>query len=124
MQAPRNGCSPQRWCILVCGALPAALHDFNPFQAPDSAVGNPAAPATSAASPGKLLSQTDVSRAQAGAEMAPAEPAAARLAAAPLGEARGSRGARAGGRPGERSQAGSEPWHWVTCAESLWGAAA
>ncbi|GAB0200175.1 KAT8 regulatory NSL complex subunit 3 [Grus japonensis] len=45
-------------------------------QAPDGAVGNLAAPATSAASPGKLLSQMDLSKAQAGAEMAPADPAA------------------------------------------------
>ncbi|XP_050766141.1 KAT8 regulatory NSL complex subunit 3 isoform X3 [Gymnogyps californianus] len=51
-------------------------------QAPDGAVGNLAAPATSAASPGKLLSQMDLSKAQAGAEMAPADPAAHLTAAA------------------------------------------
>ncbi|XP_052662268.1 KAT8 regulatory NSL complex subunit 3 isoform X2 [Harpia harpyja] len=55
-------------------------------QAPDGAVGNLAAPATSAASPGKLLSQMDLSKAQAGAEMAPADPAAhlTSAAAAPV----------------------------------------
>ncbi|XP_075300639.1 KAT8 regulatory NSL complex subunit 3 isoform X2 [Opisthocomus hoazin] len=54
-------------------------------QAPDGAVGNLAAPATSAAAPGKLLSQMDLSKAQAGAEMAP-DPAAhlAAAAAAPV----------------------------------------
>ncbi|KAM6341931.1 KAT8 regulatory NSL complex subunit 3 isoform 2-T2 [Podargus strigoides] len=46
-------------------------------QAPDGAVGNLATPATSAASPGKLLSQMDLSKAQAGAEMAPADAAVA-----------------------------------------------
>ncbi|KAM6191359.1 KAT8 regulatory NSL complex subunit 3 isoform 2-T2 [Sarcoramphus papa] len=51
-------------------------------QAPDGAVGNLAAPATSAVSPGKLLSQMDLSKAQAGAEMAPADPAAHLTAAA------------------------------------------
>ncbi|KAM6369785.1 KAT8 regulatory NSL complex subunit 3 isoform 1-T1 [Pluvialis apricaria] len=51
-------------------------------QAPDGAVGNLAAPATSAASPGKLLSQMDLSKAQAGTEMAPADPAAHLTAAA------------------------------------------
>ncbi|XP_035201103.1 KAT8 regulatory NSL complex subunit 3 isoform X4 [Oxyura jamaicensis] len=51
-------------------------------QAPDGAVGNLAAPASSAASPGKLLSQMDLSKAQAGAEMAPADPAAHLTAAA------------------------------------------
>ncbi|KAM6331369.1 KAT8 regulatory NSL complex subunit 3 isoform 3-T4 [Alca torda] len=51
-------------------------------QAPDGAVGNLAAPATSAASPGKLLSQMDPSKAQAGTEMAPADPAARLTAAA------------------------------------------
>ncbi|KAM6234959.1 KAT8 regulatory NSL complex subunit 3 isoform 1-T1 [Porphyrio hochstetteri] len=45
-------------------------------QAPDGAVGNLASPATSATSPGKLLSQMEISKAQAGAEMAPADPAA------------------------------------------------
>ncbi|XP_064353917.1 KAT8 regulatory NSL complex subunit 3 isoform X4 [Dromaius novaehollandiae] len=53
-------------------------------QAPDGAVGNLAAPASSAASPGKLLSQMDLSKAQAGAEMAPADPAAHLTAAAPV----------------------------------------
>ncbi|XP_031466298.1 KAT8 regulatory NSL complex subunit 3 isoform X4 [Phasianus colchicus] len=48
-------------------------------QAPDGAVGNLAAPASSAASPGNLLSQMDLSKAQAGAEMAPTDPAAAPL---------------------------------------------
>ncbi|KAM6040594.1 KAT8 regulatory NSL complex subunit 3 isoform 2-T2 [Chlamydotis macqueenii] len=52
-------------------------------QAPDGAVGNLAAPATSAASPGKLLPQTDPSKAQAGAETAPADPAA-HLTSAPV----------------------------------------
>ncbi|XP_062452994.1 KAT8 regulatory NSL complex subunit 3 isoform X2 [Rhea pennata] len=51
-------------------------------QAPDGAVGNLAAPASSAASPGKLLSQMDLSKAQAGAEMAPADPTAHLTAAA------------------------------------------
>nr|XP_047910105.1 KAT8 regulatory NSL complex subunit 3 isoform X3 [Anser cygnoides] len=51
-------------------------------QAPDGAVGNLAGPASSAASPGKLLSQMDLSKAQAGAEMAPADPAAHLTAAA------------------------------------------
>ncbi|XP_068277707.1 KAT8 regulatory NSL complex subunit 3 isoform X2 [Nyctibius grandis] len=51
-------------------------------QAPDGALGNLAAPATSAASPGKLLSQMDLSKAQAGAEMAPADPAARLTSAA------------------------------------------
>ncbi|XP_069733806.1 KAT8 regulatory NSL complex subunit 3 isoform X3 [Phaenicophaeus curvirostris] len=51
-------------------------------QAPDGAVGNLAAPATGAASPGKLLSQMDLSKAQAGAEMPPADPAAHLTAAA------------------------------------------
>uniref|UniRef100_A0A803XTC9 KAT8 regulatory NSL complex subunit 3 n=1 Tax=Meleagris gallopavo TaxID=9103 RepID=A0A803XTC9_MELGA len=55
-------------------------------QAPDGAVGNLAAPASSAASPGNLLSQMDLSKAQAGAEMAPTDPAAAPLvtAASPM----------------------------------------
>ncbi|XP_072213259.1 KAT8 regulatory NSL complex subunit 3 isoform X5 [Excalfactoria chinensis] len=55
-------------------------------QAPDGAVGNLAAPASSAASPGNLLSQMDLSKAQAGAEMAPTNPAAAPLvtAASPM----------------------------------------
>ncbi|XP_014814986.1 PREDICTED: KAT8 regulatory NSL complex subunit 3 isoform X3 [Calidris pugnax] len=50
-------------------------------QAPDGAVGNLAPLATGASSPGKLLSQMDPSRAQAGAEMVPA---ARPTAAAPL----------------------------------------
>ncbi|XP_048784012.1 KAT8 regulatory NSL complex subunit 3 isoform X6 [Lagopus muta] len=48
-------------------------------QAPHGAVGNLAAPASGAASPGNLLPQMDLSKAQAGAEMAPADPAAAAL---------------------------------------------
>lgn len=68
-----------------------------------------AAPASSAASPGKLLSQMDLSKAQAGAEMAPADPAAhLTAAAAPVGEAHGSCGARAAGL-GARAEAGLEP---------------
>ncbi|XP_021230521.1 KAT8 regulatory NSL complex subunit 3 isoform X2 [Numida meleagris] len=51
-------------------------------QAPDAAVGNLAGPASSAASPGNLLAQMDLSKAQAGAEMAPTDPAARPTAAA------------------------------------------
>lgn len=68
----------------------------------------------------------DLSKAQAGPEMAPADPAAhltAAAAAAPVGEAHGSRGARAAGL-GTRAEAGLEPCRRVTCAESLWGIAA
>lgn len=67
----------------------------------------------------------DLSKAQAGAEMAPADPAAhlTSAAAAPVGEAHGSRGTRAAGL-GTRAEAGLEPCHRMTCAESLWGIAA
>lgn len=67
----------------------------------------------------------DLSKAQAGAEMAPADPAAhlTAAAAAPVGEAHGSRGARAAGL-GARAEAGLEPCCRVTCAESLQGIAA
>lgn len=51
-----------------------------------------AGPASSATSPGKLLPPMDPSKAQAGAEMAPADPAARLPAAAPVGEAHGTRG--------------------------------
>jgi len=63
----------------------------------------------------------DLSKAQAGAEMAP-DPAAhlAAAAAAPVGEAHGSRGARAAGL-GTGAEAGLEPCRRVTCAASLWG---
>uniref|UniRef100_A0A8D0GAR9 KAT8 regulatory NSL complex subunit 3 n=1 Tax=Sphenodon punctatus TaxID=8508 RepID=A0A8D0GAR9_SPHPU len=44
-------------------------------QAPDGAAGNLSTPASSTASPGKLLSQMELSKAQAGIEMAPADPA-------------------------------------------------
>ncbi|XP_073181174.1 KAT8 regulatory NSL complex subunit 3 isoform X3 [Lepidochelys kempii] len=44
-------------------------------QAPGGAVGNLSTPASSAAPPGKLLSQMELSKAQAGIEMAPADPA-------------------------------------------------
>ncbi|XP_067396385.1 KAT8 regulatory NSL complex subunit 3 isoform X2 [Emydura macquarii macquarii] len=44
-------------------------------QAPDGAVGNLTTPASSASCPGKLLSQMELSKAQAGIEMAPADPA-------------------------------------------------
>ncbi|XP_030365905.1 KAT8 regulatory NSL complex subunit 3 isoform X3 [Strigops habroptila] len=53
-------------------------------QAPDGAGGNVAGPASSATSPGKLLPHMDLSKAQAGAEMAPADPAARLAAAAPV----------------------------------------
>ncbi|KAM6106820.1 KAT8 regulatory NSL complex subunit 3 [Pterocles gutturalis] len=55
-------------------------------QAPDGEVGNLTAPAPSAASPGKLLTQLDLSKGQAGAETAPASTVArlAAAAAAPL----------------------------------------
>ncbi|XP_061334961.1 KAT8 regulatory NSL complex subunit 3 isoform X4 [Pezoporus flaviventris] len=60
-----------------------AMHTQAP-QAPDGAGGNVAGPASSAASPGKLLPHMDLSKAQAGAEMAPADPAARLPAAAPV----------------------------------------
>ncbi|XP_033926334.1 KAT8 regulatory NSL complex subunit 3 isoform X4 [Melopsittacus undulatus] len=60
-----------------------AMHTQAP-QAPDGAGGNVAGPASSAASPGKLLPPMDLSKAQAGAEMAPADPTARLPAAAPL----------------------------------------
>ncbi|XP_044859766.1 KAT8 regulatory NSL complex subunit 3 isoform X2 [Mauremys mutica] len=44
-------------------------------QAPDGAVGNLSTPASSGAPPGKLLSQMELSKAQAGIETAPADPA-------------------------------------------------
>ncbi|XP_074838065.1 KAT8 regulatory NSL complex subunit 3 isoform X2 [Carettochelys insculpta] len=44
-------------------------------QAPDRALGHSSTPVSSAASPGKLLSQLELSKAQAGPEMAPADPA-------------------------------------------------
>ncbi|KAM4644725.1 KAT8 regulatory NSL complex subunit 3 isoform 3-T3 [Amazona ochrocephala] len=55
-----------------------AMHTQAP-QAPDVA-----GPASSATSPGKLLPHMDLSKAQAGAEMAPADPAARLPAAAPV----------------------------------------
>ncbi|XP_075767059.1 KAT8 regulatory NSL complex subunit 3 isoform X6 [Pelodiscus sinensis] len=66
-------------------------------QAPDGAFGYLSAPASTAASPGKLLSQLELSTAQAGTEMAPADPASHLTAAAtpPVGEAHGSPGAHA-----------------------------
>ncbi|XP_061204252.1 KAT8 regulatory NSL complex subunit 3 isoform X3 [Neopsephotus bourkii] len=53
-----------------------AMHTQAP-QAPDCAGGNVGGPASSATSPGQLLPHMDLSKAQAGAEMAPADPVAA-----------------------------------------------
>ncbi|XP_071585199.1 KAT8 regulatory NSL complex subunit 3 isoform X5 [Heliangelus exortis] len=53
-------------------------------QAPDSAFGNLATLATSTTSPGKLLAQMDLSKAQAAPEMAPTTPPALLTSAAPL----------------------------------------
>lgn len=75
-----------------------------------------AAPASSAASPGNLLSQMDLSKAQAGAEMAPTDPAAA-----PLGEAHGRGGVQAASL-GSRGLLGAMPAG--RCVESHWGRAA
>ncbi|KAM8990758.1 KAT8 regulatory NSL complex subunit 3 isoform 2-T2 [Ara ararauna] len=60
-----------------------AMHTQAP-QAPDGAGGNVGGPASSATSPGKLLPHMDLSKAQAGAEMAPADPAARLPVAAPV----------------------------------------
>ncbi|KAM9516471.1 KAT8 regulatory NSL complex subunit 3 isoform 3-T3 [Guaruba guarouba] len=60
-----------------------AMHTQAP-QAPDGAGGNVGGLASSATSPGKLLPHMDLSKAQAGAEMAPADPAARLPVAAPV----------------------------------------